>query len=91
MDSILSSYQVEICWYTRTFVMGLCSLRPCVIIVRLCTCRLFLTDKVLLRKEHQTHTQTDCNDIRPQTAQFRNERISTDLNFTKYCPRATWR
>ena len=23
---------------------------------------------------------TDCNDIRPQTAQFYNERISTDLN-----------
>jgi len=22
----------------------------------------------------------DCNDIRPQTAQFYNERISTDLN-----------
>ena len=37
-------------------------------------------DKVSLNKEHQTHIQTDCNDIRPQTAQFYNERISTDLN-----------
>jgi hypothetical protein len=39
-----------------------------------------LHDKVLLSKEHLTHTQTDCNDIRLQTAQFHNERISTDLN-----------
>jgi len=39
-----------------------------------------LHDKVSLSKEHQTHTQTDCNDIRPHTAQFYNERISTDLN-----------
>jgi hypothetical protein len=37
-------------------------------------------DKVSLSKEHQTHTQTDCNDIRPQTAQLYNERISTYLN-----------
>jgi hypothetical protein len=34
----------------------------------------------LLSKEHQTRTQTDSNDIRPQIAQFYNERISTDLN-----------
>jgi hypothetical protein len=39
-----------------------------------------LHDKVSLSKEYQTHTQTDCNDIWPQTAQFYNERISTDLN-----------
>jgi len=25
-----------------------------------------------------THTQTDCNEVRPQTAQFYNERISTE-------------
>ena len=37
-------------------------------------------DKVSLSKKHQIHTQTDCNDKRPQTAQFYNERISTDLN-----------
>jgi len=29
-------------------------------------------------KEHRAHIQTDRNDIRPQTAQFYNERISTD-------------
>ena len=38
--------------------------------------------KVSLSKEHQTHThthtQTEWTDIRPQTAQFYNERISTD-------------
>ena len=28
--------------------------------------------------EHQTHTRTEWNDIRPQTTQFYNERISTD-------------
>jgi hypothetical protein len=39
-----------------------------------------LHDKVSLNKEHPTHTQTDCNDIRPQTAQFYNEHLSTDLN-----------
>jgi hypothetical protein len=38
-----------------------------------------LHDKVSLSKEQPTHTQTDCNDILPQTAQFYNERISTDL------------
>jgi len=37
-------------------------------------------DKVSLSTEHQTHIQTDYNDIRPQTAQFYNVRISTDLN-----------
>jgi len=37
-----------------------------------------------LSKEHQTHTQTYCNDIGPQTAQFYNERISTDLNLVKW-------
>jgi len=39
-------------------------------------------DKVSLSKEHQTHTrahtQTEWDDIWPQTAQFYNERISTD-------------
>jgi len=43
-----------------------------------------LHDKVSLSKEHQTHTQTYCNDIRPQTAQFPNERISTDLNLVTW-------
>jgi hypothetical protein len=32
----------------------------------------------------ETHTQTDCNDIRPQTAHFYNERISTDLNLVTW-------
>jgi hypothetical protein len=41
-------------------------------------------DKVSLSKEHQTHTQTDCDDIRPQTAQFYNERIPTDLNLVTW-------
>ena len=41
-------------------------------------------DKVSLSKGHQTHTQTDCNDIRPQTAQFYNERISTDLSLVTW-------
>jgi len=35
-------------------------------------------DKVSLSKEHQTYTQMEWNDIRPQTAQFYNKRISTD-------------
>jgi hypothetical protein len=39
-----------------------------------------LHEKVSLIKEHQTHTQMERNDIRPQTTQFYNERISTDLN-----------
>ena len=78
MDSILSSYQVEICWYT--FDIELYGLRPYVMTVRLCMCLVFLTDWNLVMKEHQTRTQTDCNDIRPQTVQFHNERISTDLN-----------
>jgi len=43
-----------------------------------------LRDKVSLSKECQTHTQTDCNDIRPQTAQFHNECISTDLNLVTW-------
>ena len=43
-----------------------------------------LHDKVSLSKEHQTHTQTDCNDIRPQTAQFYNERILTNLNLVTW-------
>ena len=43
-----------------------------------------LHDKVSLSKEHQTRKQTDCNDIRPQTAQFYNERISTDLNLVTW-------
>ena len=43
-----------------------------------------LHDKVSLSKEHQTHTQTDCNDIWPQTAQFHSERISTDLNLVTW-------
>ena len=42
--------------------------------------KMWLHDKVLLSKERQTHIQKDCNDIRPQTAQFCNERISTDLS-----------
>jgi hypothetical protein len=41
-------------------------------------------DKVSYSKEHPTHTETDCNDIRPQTAQFHNERISTDLNLVTW-------
>ena len=51
-----------------------------------CVCLVFLTES---SKEHQSllsqvrntryiHTQTDCNDIRPQTTQFYNKRISTD-------------
>jgi hypothetical protein len=43
-----------------------------------------LHDKVSLSKEQQTHIQTDCNDIRPQTAQFYNERILTDLNLVNW-------
>jgi len=39
-----------------------------------------LLDKCSLSKKQQTHTQTDCNHIRLQTAQFYNERMSTDLN-----------
>jgi hypothetical protein len=39
-----------------------------------------LDDNVSLSKEHQTHTQMDCNDIQPQIAKFHNECISTDLN-----------
>ena len=45
---------------------------------------LIVHDKVSLSKEHQTHTQTDCNDMGPQTAQFYNERISTDLNLVTW-------
>ena len=41
-------------------------------------------DNVPLSKEHQTHTQTDCNDIRPQTAQFYNECVLTDLNLVTW-------
>jgi hypothetical protein len=41
-------------------------------------------DNVSLSKEHQTNIQTDCNDIRPHTAQFYNERISTDLNLVTW-------
>jgi hypothetical protein len=43
-----------------------------------------LYDKVLLSKEHLTHTQTDCNDIRPQIAQFHSEHIRTDLNLVTW-------
>jgi hypothetical protein len=43
-----------------------------------------LHDKVSLSKEYQTHSRTDCNEIRPQTAQFYNERISTDLNLVTW-------
>jgi len=43
-----------------------------------------LHDKVSFSKEHPTHTQVDCNDMRPQTAQFHNERISTDLNLVTW-------
>jgi len=32
-----------------------------------------------VRNTRHTYTQTDCNDIGPQTAQFYSERISTDL------------
>ena len=53
-----------------------------------CVCLVSLTEWNLvmesLSKEHQTHIQTDCNDIRPQTAQFYNERISTDLNLVTW-------
>ena len=65
MDSTLSGYQAEICRYT--FVIELCGLQPYVITIRLYICLVFLTEwlhaKVSLSKEHQTHTQTDCNDI----------------------------
>jgi hypothetical protein len=43
-----------------------------------------LHDKVSLSEEHRTHSQTDCNDIRPQTAQFCNERILTDLSLVTW-------
>jgi len=33
--------------------------------------------KPSLSKEHQTHTQTERNDVRPQTAQFYNKCVST--------------
>ena len=86
VDSTLSSYQVEICWYT--FVRELCGLWPYVITIRLCVCLVFHTewnhDKVSLSKEHQTHTRTDCNDIWPQTTQFHDECISIDLNLVTW-------
>jgi hypothetical protein len=54
--------------------------------VCVCVCLVFLTellhDKISLSKEH--HKQTDCNDIWPQTAQFHNQRISTDLNLVTW-------
>jgi hypothetical protein len=42
VDSTLSSYQVDICWYT--FVIELCGLRPYVITIHLYMCLVFLTE-----------------------------------------------
>ena len=68
----------------KTFVMELCSLRPYLITVRRCMCVSGVTYWTLsfhsVSNTRHTHIQTDCNDIRPQTAQFYNERISTDLS-----------
>ena len=41
-------------------------------------------NKVSLSEEHQTHTQTDCNDIWPQTAQFYNESITTNTSLVTW-------
>jgi len=41
-------------------------------------CSLLSETSVSLSKEHQTHAKMEWNDIRPQTAQFYNERTSTD-------------
>jgi hypothetical protein len=86
VDKTLSSYQVEICWHKRTLwncaVCGRMSLQS----VSLCVCCSLLNHSVrnTVGKEHQTHTLTDCNDIRPQTAQFHNWRVSTDLNLVNW-------
>jgi hypothetical protein len=40
----------------------------------------FFNDQISPGQQLQTHIQTDGNDIRPHTAQTRNERISTESN-----------
>jgi hypothetical protein len=53
VESILSSYQAEICWYT--FVIELCVMRPYVITVRLYMCLVFLTEWNLVMQKNNNN------------------------------------
>ena len=62
LDSIMSSYQVEICWYT--FVIELCGLRPYVITIRLNMCLVFPTEwKLIVEWKHWKSWTNFCGRI----------------------------
>jgi hypothetical protein len=63
--------------------MAVCHFIPSVCVC-VCVCLVFLTECNLVKMtrfhslRNTRHTQTERNDIRPQTARFYNERMSTD-------------